>query len=143
MNKIITLLTFFLIIGKLLYAQIPPGHDNFRRDFHPNRGRVQSNVAVYTVIGGVGCLLAPGFQFSSGVGFGVSTYSSGSADAFFIAAGVVLIGISVALLIANQRHKANASTISPLIKYEKHPLLVKGLAHSPGFPAIGIKVSLK
>lgn len=143
MNKIITLLTLVLILGNLLYAQMPPGHDNFRRDFHPSRGHGHSNVAVYTVIGGVGCLLAHGFQFSSGVGFGVSTYSSDGADVFFIAAGVVLIGISVALLIANQRNNINISTISPLIKYEKHPLFVKGLAHSPGFPAVGIKVSLR
>jgi hypothetical protein len=143
MIKIITLLSFFVILGHLAFSQMPPGHDNFRRDFHPNRGRGYSNVAVYTVIGGVGCLLAPGLQFSSGVGFGVTSYSSGGADAFFIAAGVVLIGISVALLIANQRNNRDASLISPLLKYEKHPLLIKGLAHSPGFPAIGVKVALK
>ena len=143
MIKIITLLSFFVILGQLAFSQMPPRHDNFRRDFHASRNRGHSNVAVYTVIGGVGCLLAPGLQFSSGIGFGVTSYSSGGADAFFIAAGVVLIGVSIALLIANQRNKRDASLINPLIKYEKNPFLISGLAHSPGFPAIGIKVALK
>lgn len=139
------LFLLFLCAAVDTYAQMmppPPGHGSYRRDFRPSRGRSGGGIVVFTAIGGATCLLAPGVQFSSGIGYGFSSYGS-DGDGFLIAAGVILIGISVALIIANQQNRMDEGKIVPIIKFEKTPPMVSTLLHSPGYPAAGIKISLR
>ena len=137
----IYLVAIFLFNAVFSYAQYNPRYNAPKQNHHINRSG-QSNIAFFTVIGGVSCLLAPGVQFSSGIGFGFTSYNS-SGDGFLIAAGVILIGISVGLLIANERNKIKDETIRPLFKYEKISPIASHIEQSPGFPAAGIRISLK
>ena len=139
--KKLFILSIVLINALYSFAQYNSGHENPRRYYHGNRSG-QGSVAIFTVIGGVSCLLAPGVQFSSGIGFGVSSYNS-NGDALLFAAGVILIGISIALIIANERNKMRDESIRPLFKYERIEPIVSSFARTPGFPALGIKIPLK
>jgi hypothetical protein len=83
-------------------------------------------------------MLAPGIQFNSSVG--ISTYGSTS-DVLFLTAGVVLIGVGVAMLLSNERNRKISNT-KPIIKYET--LIQHNSSHmNNGFPAIGLCIPLK
>lgn len=113
-------------------------HANNKNDLHYRNGRNHGGMGVFTVIGGVGCMLAPGVQFNSSIG--VSTYGSTS-DVLFLTAGVVLIGVGIAMLISNARNKENMSSNSPILKYETLNNTMSNTKR--GFPAIGLNIPLK
>ena len=95
-------------------------------------------MGIFTVVGGIGCMLAPGVQFNSSVG--VSTYGSTS-DVLFLTTGVILIGVGIALLISNERNSKMSST-KPIIKYET-VIHANSTQIKNSFPAIGIGIPLK
>ena len=83
-------------------------------------------------------MLAPGVQFNSSIG--VSTYGSTS-DVLFLTAGVVLIGVGIAMLISNERNRENMSRNSPMLKYETLNNTITNTKR--GFPAICLNIPLK
>ena len=136
--------SFILLIGLLsfsisLFSQINKNHYvNNKNDIHYRNGRNSGGMGIFTVVGGIGCMLAPGVQFNSSVG--ISTYGSTS-DVLFLTAGVVLIGVGVAMLISNERNR-NTSTTKPMIKHETF-IQTNSTQLKNGFPAIGVSIPLK
>ncbi len=133
------LLGGLMLFSISLFSQINIIHhaDN-KNDLRYRNGRNHGGMGVFTVIGGVGCMLAPGVQFNSSIG--VSTYGSTS-DVLFLTAGVVLIGVGIAMLISNERNRENMSRNSPMLKYETLNNTITNTKR--GFPAICLNIPLK
>jgi len=134
---------FFLclmIFSNSLCSQIKISHyASSQNDLHYRNGRNYGGMGFFTIAGGVGCMLAPSVQFNSSIG--VSTYGSTS-DILFLTAGVVLIGVGIALLISNERNRKSFSENSPMLKYETFNLSNSNPNIQKGFPAIGFKIPL-
>jgi sulfite exporter TauE/SafE len=128
-----------MIFSNSLFSQFKISHyASSQNDLHYRNGRNFGGMGLFTVVGGIGCMLAPGVQFNSSVG--ISTYGSTS-DVLFLTAGVVLIGVGVAMLLSNERNRKISNT-KPIIKYET--LIQHNSSHmNNGFPAIGVSISLK
>ena len=84
-------------------------------------------------------MLAPGVQFNSSVG--VSTYGS-TTDVLFLTAGVVLIGVGIAMIIYNERNRNNFSENTPMLKWET--INTNNSTHiiKRGFPAVGFTIPI-
>ena len=129
-----------ILLSISLFSQINTSHyENSKNDLRYRNGRNYGGMGVFTVIGGIGCMLAPGVQFNSSIG--VSTYGSTS-DVLFLTAGVVLIGVGIALLISNERNRKSFSENSPMLKYETFNISNSYPNVQKGFPAIGFKIPL-
>ena len=128
-----------MIFSNSLFSQFKISHyASSQNDLHYRNGRNFRGMGLFTIAGGVGCMLAPGIQFNSSVG--ISTYGSTS-DVLFLTAGVVLIGVGVAMLLSNERNRKISNT-KPIIKYET--LIQHNSSHmNNGFPAIGLCIPLK
>jgi hypothetical protein len=128
-----------MIFSNSLFSQFKISHyASSQNDLHYRNGRNFGGMGLFTVVGGIGCMLAPGVQFNSSVG--ISTYGSTS-DVLFLTAGVVLIGVGVAMLLSNERNRKISNT-KPIIKYET--LIQHNSSHmNNGFPAIGLCIPLK
>ena len=59
-------------------------------------------MGLFTVVGGVGCMLESGIQFNSSIK--MITHGS-TRDMLFLTAGVVLIKVGLAMLITNQPNR--------------------------------------
>ena len=137
--KIIFFFTLLLYFSSSLFSQTNSiSYVKNKNDIHYRNGRNSGGMGIFTVVGGIGCMLAPGIQFNSSVG--VSTYGSTS-DVLFLTAGVVLIGVGVAMLISNERNR-NMSNTKPVIKYET-VIQTNSNQVKNGFPAIGVSIPLK
>lgn len=137
--KMVFFFTLFIFFSISLFSQTnSTSYVKNKNDMRYRNGRNSGGMAIFTVVGGVGCMLAPGIQFNSSIG--VSTYGSTS-DVLFLTAGVVLIGVGVAMLISNGRSR-NMSNTKPIIKYETL-IQANSTQIKNGFPAIGISIPLK
>jgi UDP-N-acetylmuramyl pentapeptide phosphotransferase/UDP-N-acetylglucosamine-1-phosphate transferase len=130
-----------MLISISLFSQInSTQYEKNKSDIHYRNGRSFGGMGVFTVIGGIGCMLAPGVQFNSSIG--VSTYGSTS-DVLFLSAGIVLIGVGVAMLISNERNRKNMSGPNPILKYET-VISQNSLQNiKNGFPAIGVNIPIR
>ena len=130
-----------MLISVSLFSQINyTQYENSKSDLRYRNGRGFGGMGFFTVIGGIGCMLAPGVQFNSSIG--VSTYGSTS-DVLFLTAGVVLIGVGVAMLISNERNRKNTSGSSPILKYETVITPNSFQKIKNGFPAIGVNIPIR
>lgn len=114
-------------------------YESSKNDLRYRNGRHTGGMAVFTVIGGVGCMLAPGVQFNSSVG--VSTYGS-TTDVLFLTAGVVLIGVGIAMIISNERNRNNFSENTPMLKWETINANNSKQTIKTGFPAVGFTIPI-
>jgi len=77
-------------------------------------------MGLFTVVGGVGCMLESGIQFNSSIK--MITHGS-TRDVLFLTTGVVLIKVGLVILITNQRNRKNMSVVNPAIKNETRTLV--------------------
>ncbi len=127
-----------LIFSNSLFSQIKNSHyASIQNDLHYRNGRNYGGMGLFTVVGGVGCMLAPGIQFNSSIG--MTTHGS-TGDVLFLTAGVVLIGVGIAMLITNQRNRKNLSGSTPVIRYETVSLINSSATIQKGFPAISLQI---
>jgi sulfite exporter TauE/SafE len=137
--KVIYSFTLLLYFSSSLFSQTNSiSYVKNKNDIHYRNGRNSGGMGIFTVVGGIGCMLAPGVQFNSSVS--ISTYGSTN-DVLFLTAGVVLLGVGVAMLISNERNR-NISKTKPVIKYETF-IQPNSNQVKNGFPAIGISIPLK
>lgn len=139
MRSLILLLGLMVFSYSLFSQRNNTRYESSKNDLRYRNGRYTGGMAVFTVIGGVGCMLAPGVQFNSSVG--VSTYGS-TTDVLFLTAGVVLIGVGVAMLISNERNRKNFSENTPMLKWETINANNSTQIIKRGFPAVGLTIPI-
>jgi hypothetical protein len=71
-------------------------------------------MGLFTIAGGVGCMLAPGLQFNAVMEWPHMHYRV----IFFLTAGVVIIKVGVSMLITNQWNRENISGSNLVIRSE-------------------------
>ena len=134
---------FFIVLlffSTSLFSQINRAiYVKNKNDIHYRNGRNYGGMGFFTVIGGVGCMLAPGVQFNSSIG--VSTYGSTS-DVLFLTTGVVLIGAGIYMLISNERNRKNLSENNSVLKIETCNTTNPTMSIKRGFPAIKLNIPL-
>ena len=91
-----------------------------QNDLHYRNGWNYGRMGLFTVVGGVGCMLESGIQFNSSIK--MITHGS-TRDVLFLTTGVVLIKVGLVILITNQRNRKNMSVVNPAIKNETHTLV--------------------
>ena len=130
-----------MIFSNSLFSQFKISqYASSQNDLHYRNGRNFGGMGLFTIAGGVGCMLAPGIQFNSSIG--MTTHGS-TGEVLFLTAGVVLIGVGVAILISNQRNRKNLSVINPAIKNETLNLVNSNATIQKGFPAISLQIPLR
>ena len=71
------------------------------------------------------------------------TTNGSTGEVLFLTAGVVLIGVGVAILISNQRNRKNISGSNLVTRSETVNLINSSATIQKGFPAISLRIPLR